>query len=302
MSRLLFGKGAKGDSIRRVQQQLATLGLYTKKIDSDYGNGTVTAVSAFQRTNGLPETGQIDDVTWAALMNAPIPSVEDRCLGLTAAFEGHGFTLAKGNFDGAGVTWGIIGFTLIGGELKKLFTEAVQEDEATVRACFGDNLDVLLAVMKKPKGEQLAWANDVTDKESKARLLVEPWLSAFATFGETELGQRLQLARVTRYQTTAAKIAKKYGLKTELGRSLAFDIAVQNGSVNPDAAKQIEAQMKPDLSEPRKREVIATAVGENATNVKFRQDVLDRKLTIARGTGVVHKTKYVLKNWGIAEL
>ena len=40
--------------------------------------------------------------------------------------------------------------------------------------------------------------------------------------------------------------------------------------------------MKPDVSEPRKREVIATAVGENATNVKFRQDVLDRKLTIAR--------------------
>lgn len=56
------------------------------------------------------------------------------------------------------------------------------------------------------------------------------------------------------------------------------------------------------MTQQQKREVIATAVGENAKNVKFRQDVLDRKLTIARGEGIVHDTKYVLKNWGIAEL
>lgn len=302
MSRLLFGKGAKGDTIRRVQQQLAALGLYTKKIDADYGNGTATAVTAFQKTASLPQTGEIDDVTWTALMNAPIPSVEDRCLGLTAAFEGHGFTLAQGNFDGAGVTWGIIGFTLIGGELKTIFTEACQEDEATVRTCFGDHLDELLAVMKKSNAEQLAWADSVSEGKQKDGLK-EPWLSAFAKFGETDLGQRLQIGRVNnRYQKTAGKIVEKYGLTTELGRSLAFDIAVQNGSVNDAAAAQISARMKSGMSQQEKREVIATAVGENARNVAFRKDVLDRKLTIARGTGVVHDTTYVLKNWGIAEL
>ena len=302
MARLLFGKGAKGEIIRRVQQQLAALGLYTSKIDADYGSGTAKAISAFQQSRNLQETGELDDVTWSALMNAPIPPVEDRCLGLTAAFEGHGFTLAQGNFDGAGVTWGIIGFTLAGGELKTIFTEACQQDEATVRACFGDRFDELLAVLDKPKAEQLAWADSISTGKKKAGLK-EPWLSAFARFGETDLGQSLQLARVNnRYQKTASSIVAKYGLSTELGRSLAFDIAVQNGSVNSAAAAQIAGRIKPDMSQQQKREVIATAVGENAKNVAFRKDVLDRKLTIARGEGVVHETKYVLKNWGLAEL
>jgi peptidoglycan hydrolase-like protein with peptidoglycan-binding domain len=302
MPRLLFAKGAKGDIIRRVQQQLSALGLYTKTIDADYGGGTVTAIKGFQVSKGLPQTGEIDDVTWEKLMDAPIPSVEDRCLGLTAAFEGHGFTLAQGNFDQAGVTWGIIGFTLIGGELKTIFTEACSEDENGVRACFGDDLDVLRAVFDKSKDEQLAWADSISEGQSKAKLK-EPWVSAFAKFGESELGQRLQLERVNnRYQKKAGDIVAKYGLTTELGRSLAFDIAVQNGSVNDAAAAQIEAQMKPDMTQQQKREVIATAVGENAKNVAFRQDVLTRKLTIARGEGVVHGTSYVLRNWGLADL
>ena len=302
MARLLFGKGARGDIIRRVQQQLAAAGHYSKKIDSDYGGGTATAVAAFQKSKGLPETGEVDDLTWTALMNAPIPSVEDRCLGLTAAFEGHGFTLAQGNFDQAGVTWGIIGFTLIGGELKTIFTEACNEDEAGVRACFGDNLDVLKGIFDKSNQEQLAWADSVSEGASKAKLK-EPWVSAFEKFGQSDLGQRLQLARVNdRYQKKAADIMAKYGLNTELGHSLAFDIAVQNGSVNDAAAAQIAAQLKQDMTQQQKREVIATAVGENARNVAFRQDVLTRKLTIARGEGIVHGTQYVLKNWGIAEL
>lgn len=300
MSRLLFAKGAQGESIRRVQQRLAALGLYKETVDADYGKATATAVSAFQKSKNLPKTGEIDDVTWKALMKVPIPAIEDRCLGLTAAFEGHGFTLAKGNFDGAGVTWGIIGFTLAGGELKEIFLEACEEDEPKVRSCFGDNLDVLLGIFKKSKAAQLKWADSISIDNGNG--LKKAWRTAFAAFGETELAQRLQLARVDRFQKTAREIAAKYDLATELGRSLAFDIAVQNGSVNKDAAAQIKKQLKPGMSQQQKREVIGKAVGENAANVPFRKDVLSRKLTIARGEGDVHKTHYVLKNWGLAEL
>lgn len=302
MARLLFGKGAKGDIIRRVQKQLAALGHYSKTIDGDYGGGTVAAVTAFQKAKNLPQTGQVDDTTWTALMGVDIPSVDDRSLGLTAAFEGHGFTLAQGNFDNAGVTWGIIGFTLSGGELKTIFSQACQEDEAAVRGCFGDSLDVLLGVFDKPSAEQLAWADSISEGKSKAGLK-EPWLSAFAKFGDTELGQRLQLDRVTnRYQKTAKNITAKYGLTTELGHALAFDIAVQNGSVNDAASAQIAAQIKPEMSQQQKREIIARAVGDNARNVAFRDDVRTRKLTIARGEGDVHGTHYVLSNWGLLDI
>ena len=66
---------------------------------------------AFQTAKSLPATGKVDDVTWQALMQRPIPGTDLRSLELTAAFEGHGYTLAQGNWDGAWLTWGVIGFT-----------------------------------------------------------------------------------------------------------------------------------------------------------------------------------------------
>lgn len=44
-------------------------------------------------------------------MDADIPAALDRSLQVTAAFEGHGFGMLQGNWDGAWLTWGIIGFT-----------------------------------------------------------------------------------------------------------------------------------------------------------------------------------------------
>ena len=39
--------------------------------------------------------------------------------------EGHGFTMVAGDFDGAGLTWGIIGFTLKHGEIQRIVQERV---------------------------------------------------------------------------------------------------------------------------------------------------------------------------------
>src|SRR5436305_254763 len=114
MVRILFSTGARGAIIREVQ---SALNLPGTQIDGQYGKITADAVRAFQQANGIAATGEIDSETWNALMHAPIPSIKERTLQLTSTFEGHGFTLAQGNFDGAGITWGIIGFTLLGGEL-----------------------------------------------------------------------------------------------------------------------------------------------------------------------------------------
>ncbi|MEA2489934.1 MAG: hypothetical protein QOH21_1726, partial [Acidobacteriota bacterium] len=104
MARLLFSAGARGEFIRKIQQKLTTAGFDTKGQDGNYGANTTKAVTAFQKANGLEQNGSIDEATWAALTPDPIPPVRDRCLALTSAFEGHGYTLAQGNFDGAGIT------------------------------------------------------------------------------------------------------------------------------------------------------------------------------------------------------
>lgn len=301
MTRLLFGTGAKGEIIRRIQRALAAGGFYNDDIDGIYGNDTLTAIAAFQRVNDIEETGLVDDATWEALMKTPIPRVDERCLCLTATFEGHGYTLAQGNFDGAGITWGIIGFTLKHGELAKIIQEAVAEEPETVREAFGDHLDELLEVFEKPMDEQIAWADSISLGSSKATL-AEPWKSAFAKFGETELAQRLQLQHVhDSYYAPALATAKRFGLKSELGAALCFDIHVQNGGIKSAAAEAVREKMHEGISELDVRIAIANAVADNALE-RWREDVRERKLAIAMGEGSVHGSKpLVLRNWGLAD-
>lgn len=302
MTRLLFGTGAKGEIVRRIQKALAASGHYNDDIDGIYGNDTLTAIAAYQRANGIEETGLVDDLTWESLMKIPVPPVDERCLALTATFEGHGYTLAQGNFDGAGITWGIIGFTLKHGELAKILQEAAAEDEATVRDAFGDHLDELLDIFKKPMDAQIAWADSISEGSSKARL-AEPWKSAFAKFGETELAQRIQLRHVhDSYYVPALNTAKTFGLRSELGAALCFDIHVQNGGIKSAAAQQVRAKMHDGISELDVRVAIANAVADNALE-RWREDVRERKLAIAKGEGSVHGSKpLVLKNWGLDEI
>lgn len=300
MTRLLFGRGARGAIIQHIQETLTAAGFDTKGHDGVYGGDTTTAVTAFQKAHGLPETGNVDEATWLELMSGPIPPVLDRCLGLTATFEGHGFTLAQGNFDGAGVTWGIIGFTLKHGELKTILKSAFAEDPDLVRSCFGDQTDELLAILEKPLAEQIAWADSISVPPSKAPLQ-EPWKSAFAKFGNTALAQRLQLERVRdAYYTPALATAKKFGLKTEVGAALCFDIHVQNGGIKSAAENVVRSKMTADMPESEVRLLIANAVADNAL-AQWREDVRTRKVAIAKGEGTVHGLKAELPNWGLDE-
>ncbi|HZU45181.1 MAG TPA: peptidoglycan-binding domain-containing protein, partial [Terriglobales bacterium] len=90
--RVLLGPGAIGETVRQVQMVLGSNGFNFHICDGWYGPATAECVKAYQRAKALPETGAIDDEgTWQLLMKCPIPTVSERCLQLTAAFEGHGF-------------------------------------------------------------------------------------------------------------------------------------------------------------------------------------------------------------------
>ena len=56
-------KGSSGSAVKKVQQRLKDLGYYTSVCDGDYGSKTVTAVKAFQKKNGLTQSGECDAET-----------------------------------------------------------------------------------------------------------------------------------------------------------------------------------------------------------------------------------------------
>jgi hypothetical protein len=267
--------------------------------DGDYGDRTARAVAAFRRSNALGRADQVDAPTWEALLGRPLPSVRERALQVTAAFEGHGFTLVQGNYDGAWLTWGVIGFTLKHGELSQIVLEAHRRNPRLVRQAFGAKTDELLAVMRGAKTRQLAWANSISLGASKAKV-AEPWKTAFRKFGELPAVQKIQLERIDARFGKAREIARSLGLKTELGLALSFDVVVQNGSVSDAARAQIEREVgaQPIHKERELRVIVAHAVADHS-NPKYRLDVLSRKRALATGAGEVHGRMYVLRNWGL---
>jgi peptidoglycan hydrolase-like protein with peptidoglycan-binding domain len=63
-------KGYTGSDVKSVQTQLKTLGYYTYTVDGVYGNGTIAAVSAFQKNNSLSVDGLVGSVTYAKIFSS----------------------------------------------------------------------------------------------------------------------------------------------------------------------------------------------------------------------------------------
>ena len=56
-------KNSKGEEVYWLQCKLTELGYYSGHIGGTYLDGTVNAVKAFQKDNGLSQTGQADEKT-----------------------------------------------------------------------------------------------------------------------------------------------------------------------------------------------------------------------------------------------
>jgi Putative peptidoglycan binding domain/Glycosyl hydrolase family 46 len=295
--RTLLGPGAIGDVVRRVQQKLTSAGFDTKRVDGWFGQGTANALKQFQEAKGLAASGVIDDATWPPLMLEPIPETTERSLQLTASFEGHGFGLAVGNFDGALLTWGIIGFTLTSNEIQEIVLAVNQAHPELVRQAFPSYADELLNLMTAPRDIQKNWADEHT---VNGHALAEPWKSMFAAFGAFPEVQAEQLKQVQQdYFGPAIHTARALNFTSELGLALCFDIHVQNGGIKNTAMQQIQQQAKAGMAQEARRVIVANAVADWA-NPAWADSVRRRKLTVATGQGTVNGHAYVLEDWGLS--
>ncbi len=70
--------GSQGEEVWKLQERLQELGYYTTAVDGQFGQGTKTAVMAFQRVNGLEVDGIVGEGTKAALYaGSAIPKPTD---------------------------------------------------------------------------------------------------------------------------------------------------------------------------------------------------------------------------------
>lgn len=303
MARVYFSRGCRGMIAKRIQADLQRQGFVVGDpitfADGDFGGKTRTALQALQTARALPATGAVDGATWQQLTADPPPSLFERCLQVTAAFEGHGFGLAKGNFDGAGITWGVIGFTLSNREIQAILALAERQAPGTLARTMGPLAAQWQAISAKPLSQQIDWANAMSSGPYKEGLPA-PWLQAFARLGDEAVIKRIQMQRAyERYFVPCAAAVARLKLQSELGILLAFDVHVQNGGFKADAIAQAAA-LPVGTPEAVRREKLAESVAQSA-RPRYRADVLSRKKTIASGQGAVHGAAYTLSSWGLGE-
>lgn len=291
-----------GIVIENIQKQLTAAGCDTKGLDGVFGRDTENAINQFQAAKGLAKTGSVTQATWAALFPGVPCAMLERALQLTADFEGHGFGKAVGNFDKAGLTWGIIGFTLSNGEVQRLLLAIDAKNPGLLDAAFGGKAPELRAMLAADRARQMQWAEDISLGTSRYKILPE-WADGFLALGDMPQARAEQMLRVGDYWKRAERDFADLGLATERGLALCFDIAVQNGGVSKAEKDDIawELSRRPGLAERDRLAVIGNVVADNGSPT-WREVVRGRKLAIATGTGTVNGAGYDLRCWGLEDV
>jgi hypothetical protein len=302
-------RGSSGSDVAKIQTRLAELGLYRGPVDSSFGGGTESAVKVFQRNNGLAQDGCVGNVTWSKLLpqgEAPKPStmldqpVSLRCLALTSSFETGNmppecFCGVTGDFDGQGISFGALQWNLGQGSLQPLLHEMFEKHEQVSRDIFHENFEVLKALRSSDKQEQLDFARSIQNLRNFK--IDEPWRGMMKQLGRTSEFQGIQANHAAKILAKARAMCADYGLTTERGLALMFDICVQNGSISPVVQAQIHSDFTAmsDRSDQVERMRIIAIRRSAAANARFVNDVRIRKMTIAEGRGTVHGIPYELE-------
>ena len=92
-------KGYTGTDVISVQQKLKELGFYTGSVDGVYGTGSMAAVKAFQRQNGLTADGLVGSRTYTVLMSATSGSTSNSGSGNSSSDSSSDQTYAEGTLS-----------------------------------------------------------------------------------------------------------------------------------------------------------------------------------------------------------
>jgi hypothetical protein len=299
--------GMSGDAVRRIEQALASLKLYGGPIDSSFGGGLEAAVKNFQKAHQMNVTGLVDAATWALLFpGEPAPasplasaSLAERCLALTGSFETGKyhpdcFCAITGDFDGMGISFGVLQWNVGQGSLQPIFRTMFEKYMDLSQAIFHEHFEDVKALGSGSIAEQLAFCRSIQVKGQ----VRDPWLGMLLTLGRSAECQSVQAEHAAAVFGQSLQYCVEFNLNSERAVALLFDIVTQNGSIGPAAKALIQADFaklpqQGDLGELARLCSIANRVAD-AARPQYVNDVRTRKLAVANGGGTVHGIVYDL--------
>lgn len=236
-----------------------------------------------------------------------------RCLALTGTFETgklppECFGVVAGDFDGQGLSFSALQWNLGQSTLQPMLRKMFLDHATVMQACFGGLAISLQSMLAMERPGQLAWARSVVN--DLHHRVAPVWVAAFAKLGLTSAWQTIAVNAAYKYFDQAKFQAAQLKVKSDRAHALLFDIAVQCGGVSSlamhhvldqvEAAAQASATSgSPGWGEIEILRAVANAVADGV-KPQWRRDVLDRKLTVANGSGEVHGAQYDLaKQFGL---
>ena len=232
----------------------------------------------------------------------PEPSIFDTCLNITKQFEGADFDTVTGNFDGQGMSFGILQFNLRSETFQNYILNYVN-------MMVHDYFPVKIDYLQKANGQEaVTWAKDIMlDMNGNVK---PEWETAWKKFLVNPTVINLQKNACSRYFHQAKCLAGRFGFKQEDRIAMAFfyDCAVQVWSMDSNMMFLGEEQAEnilemydsdnrtlwigADLTEWQKRLIIIAHVRAMKCKPEWRNAFFVRKATIALGYGIVNKQKF----------
>jgi len=239
---------------------------------------------------------------------------EEKALRITTAFETGrplDFGGLTGNFDGQGLSFGLLQWNIGTGSLQPLLREFARAAPARFDAVFGAGAPSLRTLLAPGRtvADQLQWARSINDPAQ--RRIVEPWTSAFERLAAEPGFRAIQLRAVRPRMDAAERSARQLGILSERGLALLFDNVTQNGPgwLHPrrlaairQRAAEARATRGEGISERELLAIVANVVADTV-NPRWREDVRRRRMAIVNGSGIVHGTSFDLgRQFGLTDV
>lgn len=264
-----------------------------KILDTTETNGTVWDKIIYNNNIAYISDAYIKHYT------SPSDNVINIARNISRQFEVGNSNQIAGNFDGQGLSLGYFQWCIGQGTLQPLLNRMDREYNTEMKGIFGSNYDSIHNMIFDTPENQLLWAKSINNLTNT---IAEPWYSEFVSLCNNQHFINIESDAEAYKIGQAMIICDKYNLKTVRGFALAFDIAVQNGSISQEAGKIIDATIvqNPNMTEKDLLNVIANAVADTSTN--NAEDIRLRKIAIVNGNGFVHGTMLDLdKNYGLSD-
>ena len=240
----------------------------------------------------------IQTASGSVVMSVPVdrqPSIKpvfafDCGLQVVADYEtrGDAYRQITGNFDGAGLSFGVIQFNFKSGTLQELFVRFKTEDEQSLQACFDtdEQYQLLWKQINGSRSAAIRWGDSLSSGRHKHSVKA-PWKRIFQSVGQIQSFRRIQMEfAYERYgQALLSVVAFLEGLSGARIRShrcltALFDMCIQQGS-HQKASRQIRKRILAEQPEDELGLTLIT-VEERAkkANKAYRADCLSRRLGI----------------------